>query len=284
VYVIGLSPQLADKSIMPKYEFFGQYGQIQKIMIRNKDNSSEQESLLAAPSGNQQLTNQITAQGTSVGAVATAGVCGESTSSSKSQLSYAAHITYSTPEDASLAILALDKFVFDGRKIRASYGRTKFCKYFLQNTVCPDRKNCPYLHKDCKEQDILTPDDMQRKEELFQQCQKLSIQVSKIAEMTESQYRNLLQHKRDLLCHRNNLKHILPKVESIFENKELIKNINLFRKTIQKNKKIGHLQVGQALQTTTLPQALPQKTSAATSGTTAIAKGNSSQQKSQKKG
>ena len=58
-------------------------------------------------------------------------LCSESVSSSKSQLSFAAHITYSTPEDASLAILALDKFTFDGRKIRASYGRTKFCKYFL---------------------------------------------------------------------------------------------------------------------------------------------------------
>jgi len=94
-------------------------------------------------------------------------MCSESASSNKSQLSFAAHITYSTPEDASLAILALDKFIFDGRKIRASYGRTKFCKYFLQQTICPDRKNCPYLHKDCKEDEILTPEDMNRKEELF---------------------------------------------------------------------------------------------------------------------
>lgn len=57
--------------------------------------------------------------------------------------------------------------------------------------------------------------------------------------MTESQYRNLLQHKRDLLCHRNNLKHMLPKVESIFENKELMKNINVCRKTILKAKRMN---------------------------------------------
>lgn len=52
VYVIGLSPVLADKSIMSNYEYFGQYGQIKKIMIRNKENSSEHSSLLAAVAGN----------------------------------------------------------------------------------------------------------------------------------------------------------------------------------------------------------------------------------------
>jgi len=55
----------------------------------------------------------------------------KSTSSSKSQVSYAAYITYSSPEDASLAILALDQYTYDGRLIRASYGRTKYCKFFL---------------------------------------------------------------------------------------------------------------------------------------------------------
>lgn len=37
VYVIGLSPTLADKSIMSNYEYFGQYGQIKKLMVRNRD-------------------------------------------------------------------------------------------------------------------------------------------------------------------------------------------------------------------------------------------------------
>ena len=46
-------------------------------------------------------------------------------------MTYAAHITFSKPDEASIAILALDKFVFEGRKIRASYGRTKFCRYFI---------------------------------------------------------------------------------------------------------------------------------------------------------
>lgn len=73
--------------------------------------------------------------------------------------SFAAHITYATPEEASLAILALDNHVFEGRKIKASFGRTKFCKYFLQSISCPVRNDCPYLHKDVKECDVLTPED-----------------------------------------------------------------------------------------------------------------------------
>jgi CCR4-NOT transcription complex subunit 4 len=108
---------------MRRYEYFGQYGKIQKIMVKNKEGCNSMSDRLGD----------------------------ESSSSTKSLLSFAAHITFSTPEEASLAILALDKHVFDSRKIRASFGRTKFCKFFLQNTECPERASCPYLHKDCKE-------------------------------------------------------------------------------------------------------------------------------------
>lgn len=38
VYVIGLSPALADENLMRKYEYFGQYGKIQQISI-NKENA-----------------------------------------------------------------------------------------------------------------------------------------------------------------------------------------------------------------------------------------------------
>lgn len=70
VYVIGLSPTLADESLMRRYEYFGQYGKIQQIVI-NRDNA---------------FTSSVKDD-----------VGGESTSSTKSQLSYAAYITYSSP-------------------------------------------------------------------------------------------------------------------------------------------------------------------------------------------
>ena len=90
---------------MRRYEYFGQYGKIQKIMIKNKE-------------GCNSISDRI-------------GDESASSQQSKGLLSFAAHITFSTPEEASLAILALDKHIYDSRKIRASFGRTKFCKFFL---------------------------------------------------------------------------------------------------------------------------------------------------------
>jgi hypothetical protein len=69
--------------------------------------------------------------------------------------------------------MTLDQHQYEGRLIRASYGRTKYCKFFLKNYACP-KKDCPYKHKESKEQDILTPDDMQKKA-LFQYCQQLAM-------------------------------------------------------------------------------------------------------------
>lgn len=167
--MINLSPSLADETVMKRYEYFGQYGVIQNITI-NKDTHTTF------------LKDDV-----------------ESTSSNKSQISYAAYITYTSPQDASLAIMALDQHIYDGRLIRASYGRTKYCKFFLKNHSCP-KKDCPYKHKESKEEDILTLDDMQKKA-LFQYCLQLALQISKITDMTETQFRNLLKHKRERLSH-----------------------------------------------------------------------------------
>jgi CCR4-NOT transcription complex subunit 4 len=93
---------------MRRYEYFGQYGKIKNITL-NKDNA-----YISACSEKDGID--------------------ESTSSNKSQISYAAYITYTSPQDVSLAILALDQLVYDNRTIRASYGRTKYCKFFLKNT------------------------------------------------------------------------------------------------------------------------------------------------------
>ena len=46
--------------------------------------------------------------------------------------SLSAYITYSQPHEAAIAILAVDQAVRDNRLLRASFGRTKYCKYFLR--------------------------------------------------------------------------------------------------------------------------------------------------------
>ena len=59
--------------------------------------------------------------------------------------SYSAYITYSTPEECSLAILALDNSIVDNHLLRASYGTTKYCANFLRGVECFNRE-CLYLH------------------------------------------------------------------------------------------------------------------------------------------
>lgn len=94
LYVIGISPTIAKEEFLRRYEYFGQYGKILQITV-NKENIFQSE-------------NQ--------------GAC------------YSAYITYSHPKEASIAILAIDQHVFDNRLMRASFGRTKYCKFFLKNT------------------------------------------------------------------------------------------------------------------------------------------------------
>ncbi len=86
VYVIGLSSRIATKETLIKKEFFGQYGNIIKIVVNNN-----------------KAYNQNNPKGPS----------------------YSAYVTYSKPYEASIAILSLDNIVVDEHLIRASFGTTK---------------------------------------------------------------------------------------------------------------------------------------------------------------
>ena len=52
--------------------------------------------------------------------------------------------------------------MFDGRLMRASFGRTKYCRFFLKGSNCLNQ-GCPYLHKEADPRDILTQDEMHKK-------------------------------------------------------------------------------------------------------------------------
>jgi CCR4-NOT transcription complex subunit 4 len=86
VYVIGLSAKLANKEILMKKEYFGQYGTITKIVV-NKNKAYNPSN----PKGP----------------------------------SFSAYVTYSKPHEASIAILNLDGVVVEDHLIRASFGTTK---------------------------------------------------------------------------------------------------------------------------------------------------------------
>ena len=120
VYMIGLSSNIANKEKLNKYEFLGQYGSIVKIVV-NKSKAYNQNNVHGP--------------------------------------SYSAYVTFSKPSEASIAILSLDDKVIDNHLIRASFGTTKYCSFFLKDIECTN-KDCLFLHKWADENDIIKRGDL----------------------------------------------------------------------------------------------------------------------------
>ena len=140
VYVIGLSQNIAAKEILIKYEYFGQYGKIVKIVINKK-----------------KAYNQNNPYGPS----------------------FSAYVTYSKPMEASIAILALDDTVADNHLIRASFGTTKYSSFYLKNMVCTN-KDCLFLHRKADESDIIKREDLNVNKNIFYEQQLYAIKIADI--------------------------------------------------------------------------------------------------------
>ncbi|CAH1763669.1 7353_t:CDS:10, partial [Entrophospora sp. SA101] len=124
VYVIGISPKIANEEILRSHDYFGQYGKIAKIVV-NRRNPPPSNVPGAPPP----------------------------------QPSVGVYITYVKKEDAAKAIAAVDGSVSDGKILRANYGTTKYCTYYLRNMVCQN-PNCMYLHEPGEEADSYTKEDL----------------------------------------------------------------------------------------------------------------------------
>ena len=125
IYLIGLPKELAfSENKLNQFEYFGQYGQIKKIVV-NKNKTYNCNN----PNGP----------------------------------SYSCHITYSSISESSLAMLSLENATIDNHVFKASYGTTKYCSNFLRNTLCLN-KDCLYLHSLADESDIISRDIMNNKE------------------------------------------------------------------------------------------------------------------------
>ena len=127
VYVIGLSSSIANRDKLLRYEYFGQYGSIVKIVV-NKNKAYNQNS----PNGP----------------------------------SYSAYVTFSKPCEASIAILSLDETMVDNHLVRASFGTTKYCSFFLKGIECTN-KDCLFLHKLADESDIIKRGDLNLNKSIF---------------------------------------------------------------------------------------------------------------------
>lgn len=96
VYVVGLSPRVADPDILRKPEYFGRFGKILKVVV-----------------GTAPTANNLHAQP-----------------------SHTAYVTYSKVDEALKAIQAVCNAQLDGRIVKASLGTTKYCSSFLRSQKC----------------------------------------------------------------------------------------------------------------------------------------------------
>ena len=67
---------------------------------------------------------------------------------------YSAYITYSNEREAAFAILCVDSLLIKGKIIRAFFGTTKYCSYFLDNNICPV-PDCLFLHQLITDKNII---------------------------------------------------------------------------------------------------------------------------------
>ncbi|PVZ99694.1 hypothetical protein BB558_004271 [Smittium angustum] len=118
-YVVGLPPHLATEEILKGPDYFGQFGKINKIVINKK-----------------QITSRTGEPIISVGA----------------------YVTFASKEDTAVAIQTVDGSTLENRLLRATYGTTKYCSYYLRGIVCQN-PNCMYLHEPGEEADYGNRDE-----------------------------------------------------------------------------------------------------------------------------
>lgn len=96
VYVIGIPKNIADEKTLERYEYFGQYGKIKKIVVNN-----------SCPFNNDSASATVSA-----------------------------FVTFNDIEDARECIFSLENFEYQGYSIKASLGTSKYCTSFLSDTPC----------------------------------------------------------------------------------------------------------------------------------------------------
>ena len=134
VYVIGLAPHLADENLLRSPKLFGQYGCIKKIILNSSPQLIEKVHSCCAYSFIFVFLSR--------------------------------YITYSTSQEALLCIQAVDGCCLQGSQIRASFGTTKYCNYFLRGIRCTNT-DCMYLHHMADTCDCFTKKEMQTRQTEF---------------------------------------------------------------------------------------------------------------------
>lgn len=96
---------------------------------------------------------------------------------------YSAYITYSNSKEASVAILAVDGLNFSGTIIRASYGTTKYCNYFLNGVHCLNQ-HCLFLHHLASPTEEIDKDDFCSGSSIFRFHKSIAREICKEAKIS----------------------------------------------------------------------------------------------------
>lgn len=115
IYVIGLPEEVSTPETLCSQKYFGQYGLVQKIAI-NFDKTS----------GHQRPVN----------------------------LTASAYITYNSEVDAAIALLAVQDLCDGKPQLKASFGMTKYCSYYLAGMPCQNI-DCAFYHSLASEKDFV---------------------------------------------------------------------------------------------------------------------------------
>jgi hypothetical protein len=174
--VIGLSPELVlekqDNDILKSSDYFGQYGILKKVVVN---------------------TNYVYKPKGSAGP------------------SYGAYVTYSCPKEASLAILGIEQHEMDNRLLRASFGTTKYCSFFLKEQKCLN-KECLYLHKWHNEAETYTKEEMASKK-IFSDQQEIAIRLAELNVKSKQQF----LHERQKVTGKIPENNRLPSISEIYD-------------------------------------------------------------------
>ena len=133
---------------------------------------------------------------------------------------FSVYITYSNEKEAATAILSVDSLLIEGKIIRAFFGTTKYCNYFLNNIPCSNKNKCIFLHQLIKDKDITIDSNT-----VFSYNEHLAL-AKKIIDFSNPETRCILQNMPKY----NNT--IFPNIDFIFldekEKEKYFHSSNIF--------------------------------------------------------
>merc|ERR1712080_81022 len=132
VYVIGIPLKYAKEELLRTNDFFGQFGEITKLIIKTKSETTKYKKVLVEKT------------------------------LEKNDTTVSAYITFLNTNSAYNCIVEVDETKLDGKVLRCTYGTTKYCTYFLRGSKCQNL-GCMYLHKTGEQNDVITKDVIKNK-------------------------------------------------------------------------------------------------------------------------